>query len=169
MFSPSTHQPREADHSSNSFYTLASIGDILRTVLGVVLGGGGSCRSKEPEFTIGIEEEYHVVDLETRDLAQDPPAAFMEKCEARMGGQVTGEFLRSQIEIGTTVCKTAREAGAQLERASSVYCGCRTGIRGLRRWQRPRIRLRIGRSSPIRIRNAAARWPMIFRWWRGGC
>ena len=27
----------------------------------------------EPSFTIGIEEEYLLVDLETMDLANDPP------------------------------------------------------------------------------------------------
>ncbi|MEL7542985.1 MAG: carboxylate-amine ligase [Pseudomonadota bacterium] len=70
---------------------------------------------KEPEFTIGIEEEYHLVDLETRDLAKDPPQALMKACTTQIGERVTGEFLRSQIEVGTRVCKTARQAGEELK------------------------------------------------------
>ena len=30
--------------------------------------------------TLGIEEEYFLVDLETRDLAADPPEALMQTC-----------------------------------------------------------------------------------------
>ncbi|MEO0618135.1 MAG: carboxylate-amine ligase, partial [Pseudomonadota bacterium] len=36
-------------------------------------------------------------------------------CTAQIGDRVTGEFLRSQIEVGTRVCKTARDAGAELK------------------------------------------------------
>ncbi|MFM9940625.1 MAG: carboxylate-amine ligase [Hyphomicrobiaceae bacterium] len=58
---------------------------------------------KPPSFTFGIEEEYHLVDLETRDLAP-APVAMMEACQARLGDRVSPEFLQSQIEIGTGVC-----------------------------------------------------------------
>ena len=75
-------------------------------------------RSKEPSFTFGIEEEYHLVDLGTRGFAPIPPA-LMEACEAALGKQVAPEFFRSQIEIGTSVCKdftAAREELAHLRR-----------------------------------------------------
>lgn len=68
-----------------------------------------------PTFTFGIEEEYHLVDLETRDLASAPPE-LMAACEAVLGKQVSPEFLRSQIEIGTKVCSTFGEARAELVR-----------------------------------------------------
>ncbi len=68
----------------------------------------------EPSLTIGVEEEYLLVDLETRDLAPDPPAEFMSECEAKLGSRVTGEFLKAQVEIGTSVCKTVKEARAEL-------------------------------------------------------
>ena len=68
----------------------------------------------EPSFTIGVEEEYLLVDKETRDLVSEPPAELMAKCEAALPkGQVSAEFLRSQIEIGTPVCKTVAEAGKE--------------------------------------------------------
>jgi len=69
---------------------------------------------QEPSFTIGIEEEYLLVDPETRNLADDPPAAILEDCRKRIGDQVTPEFLRSQIEVGTQVCTSISEAAEQL-------------------------------------------------------
>ncbi|HXF55759.1 MAG TPA: carboxylate-amine ligase [Hyphomicrobiaceae bacterium] len=64
---------------------------------------------REPSFTFGIEEEYHLVDLVSRDLAP-APEALMKACEATLGGQVAPEFLRSQIEVGTRPCRTFAEA-----------------------------------------------------------
>lgn len=69
---------------------------------------------QEPSFTIGIEEEYLLVDPETRNLAVDPPASILEDCRKRIGDQVTPEFLRSQIEVGTQVCTSISEAAEQL-------------------------------------------------------
>ena len=70
----------------------------------------------EPRFTVGIEEEYHLVDRQTRDLVAEAPHALMAQCEARLGGQVSAEFLRSQIEIGTRPCATIPQARAELVR-----------------------------------------------------
>ena len=72
-------------------------------------------------LTIGIEEEYMLVDPETRDLVSDPPAELLAECgqliDAKIGG-VTSEFLRVQIEVDTTVCSSLAE--------------CRTKIAALR-------------------------------------
>jgi carboxylate-amine ligase len=79
-----------------------------------------------PEFTIGIEEEYLIVDRETRDLVRDLPDGLMHDCEEIIGGQVSPEFLRSQIEIGTKVCPdvaAAREDLARLRRAVAEVTG----------------------------------------------
>ena len=56
---------------------------------------------KEPAFTLGIEEEYLLVDRETRDLAVNPPPELFEAAQIALGERVTPEFLRSQIEVGT--------------------------------------------------------------------
>ena len=69
---------------------------------------------REPSFTVGIEEEYLLVDKETRDLAPEPPPALLTKCEEALRGQVSPEFLRSQIEVGTRVCHSVQEARAEL-------------------------------------------------------
>lgn len=67
-----------------------------------------------PDFTVGIEEEYLLVDKASRDLASDPPPGMLSECQALLQGQVSPEFLRAQIEVGTTVCQTLGEARGQL-------------------------------------------------------
>jgi glutamate---cysteine ligase / carboxylate-amine ligase len=70
----------------------------------------------EPTFTIGIEEEYLLVDRASRELASDPPAEMLSECQALLEGQVSPEFLRAQIEVGTTVCHSVADARAELAR-----------------------------------------------------
>ena len=67
-----------------------------------------------PAFTIGIEEEYLVVDRETRDLIKSPPQEMWEKLWDVIGHQVTHEFLKAQIEVGTKVCANLKEARGDL-------------------------------------------------------
>ena len=68
----------------------------------------------EPQFTLGIEEEYLLVDKETRSLVIDPPKSLLSECKELLGNQVTNELLRSQIEIGTKVCNNIQEAREDL-------------------------------------------------------
>ena len=70
----------------------------------------------EPQFTLGIEEEYLLVDKETRALVVDPPKTLLSECEELLGNQVTNELLRSQIEIGTKVCNNIQEARDDLSK-----------------------------------------------------
>ena len=69
-----------------------------------------------PAFTLGIEEEYLIVDIETRELVQDLPDGLLASCQEILEGQVSPEFLRSQIEIGTKICTTVHEARDELKR-----------------------------------------------------
>lgn len=75
---------------------------------------------REPEFTIGVEEEYLLVDKATRGLVVDPPTSFLSDCEARCGSQVTTELLRSQVEVGTKVCSNIQEVREDLARLRGV-------------------------------------------------
>ncbi len=70
----------------------------------------------EPKFTIGIEEEYYLVDRETRDLVETRPEAMMAALEKKFKTQVVPEFISSQIEVGTIVCKNVADAGRDLKR-----------------------------------------------------
>lgn len=76
----------------------------------------------EPSFTVGIEEEYLLIDAESRNLIAEAPPTMMSECEALLEGQVTPEFLQCQIEIGTRVCTSldgARDDLARLRRTVS--------------------------------------------------
>ena len=65
----------------------------------------------DPGITLGIEEEFFLVDPETRDLLSDPDRRIFEACERNRGPHnAVPEFLRSQIETGTKVCRTVGEA-----------------------------------------------------------
>ena len=84
----------------------------------------------KPQFTIGVEEEYLLVDKETRALVVDPPKSLLAECEELLGGQVTTELLQSQIEVGTKVCQNVQEAREDLAklRKSIIEVTDRHGI-----------------------------------------
>jgi carboxylate-amine ligase len=71
---------------------------------------------QRPAFTIGIEEEYLLVDPDTRDLMRDPGAQVMDECSAILGSQVSPEFLKAQVEVGTRVAPTVADARRDLRR-----------------------------------------------------
>jgi glutamate---cysteine ligase / carboxylate-amine ligase len=72
-----------------------------------------------PSFTIGIEEEYLVVDRETRDLVPEPGEAFFETCREAIGDRVTAEFLQCQVEVGT---QPHRTVGAAVDELRHLRC-----------------------------------------------
>ena len=67
-----------------------------------------------PAFTVGIEEEYLVVDRATRNLIKDPPSEMWNSLREVLGPQVAPEFLKAQIEVGTKVCTRLGEAREDL-------------------------------------------------------
>lgn len=71
---------------------------------------------RQPSFTVGIEEEYLLVDKQTRNLVTKLPESLMEEATEACGEQVSPEFLESQIEIGTRVCTNISDARSELAR-----------------------------------------------------
>ena len=69
----------------------------------------------QDRFTMGIEEEYLLVDMDSCDLAEAPDG-LMDACMAELEGQVSPEFLQCQIEIGTKVCSDIHSARDDLRR-----------------------------------------------------
>jgi len=74
-----------------------------------------------PAFTVGLEEEYLLIDLNTYDLVRDS-ADVLQECREILGDQVSPEFLQAQIEVGTRVCTTMAEAREDLRHLRSVVC-----------------------------------------------
>ncbi|WP_165229590.1 carboxylate-amine ligase [Aquisphaera insulae] len=67
------------------------------------------------DFTIGVEEEYQIINPETREL-RPRVARVLPKAREDLGDEVTNEFYQSQIEIGTPVCRTLADVRAELVR-----------------------------------------------------
>jgi carboxylate-amine ligase len=77
---------------------------------------GGRHPVRDPSFTIGIEEEYLLVDPVTRDLVHEAPAGLLEDCQRELGESVAPEFLQCQVEVGTPVCASMAQARDELAR-----------------------------------------------------
>ena len=66
-------------------------------------------------ITLGVEEEFFLVDPETRDLLSDPDPRIFDECEKNRGDhKVVAEFLRSQIETTTRVCSSVADVHTSL-------------------------------------------------------
>lgn len=75
-----------------------------------------------PEFTVGIEEEYLLVDAETRDLVREPPPGLWDDLTRALGEEVGSEFMRSQVEIQTAPCANIAEARHDLAGKRRTVC-----------------------------------------------
>jgi len=73
----------------------------------------------QPAFTIGIEEEYLLVDAETLDLAVAPDE-LMAACAVDLEGKFSPEFLKCQVEVGSGVCHTIGQAREDLKNLRST-------------------------------------------------
>ncbi len=71
------------------------------------------------DLTIGIEEEYQIIDPETRELTSYI-SEFLDKGAVLFRDQVKPEFLQSQVEIGSHVCRNIREARQEVIRLRSI-------------------------------------------------
>jgi len=66
------------------------------------------------KYTFGIEEEYFLVNAETKMATRAMPEAFLRAAKAATNGQVHGEFLQSQVEVMTLPHHDIRTAHAEL-------------------------------------------------------
>jgi glutamate---cysteine ligase / carboxylate-amine ligase len=66
------------------------------------------------EFTFGIEEEYFLVDAQTKQVAGDVAPAFFEAAKAATNGRIAREFLQPQIEVVSSPHVSMAEARTEL-------------------------------------------------------
>jgi carboxylate-amine ligase len=64
-------------------------------------------------LTLGLEEEYLLYDLDTRELTHRPEG-FFAACEKALGKRVAREFYRAQIEVATRVHTRLSDARDEL-------------------------------------------------------
>ena len=71
------------------------------------------------QFTLGIEEEFQIVDPKTREL-RSHVSEFLEEGKMILGEQIKPEMIQSMIEVGTGICKNIQEARADITRLRSI-------------------------------------------------
>ncbi|MDQ3353519.1 MAG: glutamate--cysteine ligase, partial [Actinomycetota bacterium] len=72
-----------------------------------------------PAFTVGVEEEFHVVDAESLAL-RSAVRSVLGPARQALGDQVTVELLDTQIEAETRICETLDEVRFDLIRLRRV-------------------------------------------------
>ena len=72
----------------------------------------------QEQFSIGVEEEYILVDKDSLDPVK-APRELMDACGNELQGQVAPEFLQCQIEFGTKVCNDIASVRDDLRRLRS--------------------------------------------------
>src|SRR3954469_21839618 len=69
-------------------------------------------------FTIGIEEEFQIIDPETREL-KSRVNEILEEGRMLLGEQIKPEMHQSMVEVGTGICHTVQEARADVRKLRS--------------------------------------------------
>jgi glutamate---cysteine ligase / carboxylate-amine ligase len=84
---------------------------------------------KPPSLTIGIEEEYQIIDPVTRELKSYITEILSD--ESLLLGEIKPELHQSIVEIGTRVCHTPAEACGELKRLRKMVIDL-AGRKGLK-------------------------------------
>ena len=74
------------------------------------------------KYTLGIEEEFQIVDPQSREL-RSHVSEILEEGKMLLGEQVKPEMIQAQIEVGTGVCRNVEEARADITRLRSIVSG----------------------------------------------
>src|SRR6185436_18855715 len=65
------------------------------------------------EFTLGIEEEFQIIDPKTREL-RSRVNEMLEEGRMIIGEQIKPEMHQSMVEVGTGICANVQEARADV-------------------------------------------------------
>src|ERR1041384_2491817 len=74
------------------------------------------------QFTLGIEEEFQIVDPHTREL-RSHVSEILEEGRMLLGEQVKPEMIQSMIEVGTGICKDIKEARSDITNLRGILSG----------------------------------------------
>lgn len=76
------------------------------------------------QYRFGIEEEYFVSDVRTKNVRHTMSKRFFRACKRELADAVMNEMLQSQIEVATPPCGSMAEAREQLRRNRTVLARC---------------------------------------------
>jgi len=122
-------------------------------------------------YTLGVEEEYMLLDPETWDLVQHIEAVLQVAGEGEFAARINPELMQSVLEVTTPVCHTAAEAGASLRNLRSYVAdvarseGCRfasAGTHPFSLFERQRITSRDRYHALVEQMQYIARSELIF-------
>jgi carboxylate-amine ligase len=71
------------------------------------------------QFTLGIEEEFQIVDPQTREL-RSHVSEFLDEGKMLLGEQIKPEMIQSMVEVGTGICRNIQEARADITRLRAI-------------------------------------------------
>jgi len=71
-------------------------------------------------FSLGVEEEYFLIDSVTGEVAHEVPESLFEEASAATEGRIEHELLRSQAETVTRPCTSLRQIRSELRFTRSV-------------------------------------------------
>jgi glutamate---cysteine ligase / carboxylate-amine ligase len=74
------------------------------------------------QFTLGIEEEFQIVDPQTREL-RSHVSEILAEGKTLLGEQVKPEMIQSMIEVGTGICKDIKEARTDITNLRGIVSG----------------------------------------------
>ncbi len=74
-------------------------------------------------FTLGVEEEYMLLDPETFDLVQHIDTVLSRVHEEEFVARIAPELMQSVLEISTPVCHTAGDVDAELRKLRAYVTG----------------------------------------------
>src|SRR5438094_6569962 len=78
---------------------------------------------KSDAYTLGVEEEYMLLDGETFDLVQHIDTVLAAVAGHELETVINPELMQSVLEIATPVCHTPAEVADQLRRIRAYVCG----------------------------------------------
>jgi carboxylate-amine ligase len=91
---------------------------------------------KSEPYTLGVEEEYMLLDPESLDLVQHIDTVLAAVQGHELETRITSELMQSVLEIATPVCRTAGDVMRELQTLRSYVCttardhGLRVGSAG---------------------------------------
>jgi glutamate---cysteine ligase / carboxylate-amine ligase len=93
------------------------------SITGKGFAAGGSVLDhkfgESPPFTLGVEEEYMLLDPVSFDLVQHVDTVLTAMQEGEFVERVGPELMQSVLEISTPVCRTAADVDSELRRLRS--------------------------------------------------
>jgi carboxylate-amine ligase len=91
---------------------------------------------KSDPYTLGVEEEYMLLDGETFDLVQHIDSVLAAVSGHELEARINAELMQSVLEIATPVCRTPADVEEQLRKIRGYVCdvaradGMRVGSAG---------------------------------------